>query len=96
LLFFVCIRLFLAVKINFSFLSLFCCLIRLPDFLTSEVPDDPSPLDARRALKTLQKFASKNLFGVAPMDALMKLEISMIDAKIDGIYRRESALPECE
>ena len=36
------------------------------------------------------------IFGVAPMDALMKLEISMIDAKIDGIYRRESALPECE
>ena len=33
---------------------------------------------------------------IVPMDALMKLEISMIDAKIDGIYRRESALPECE
>ena len=36
------------------------------------------------------------IFGVAPMDALMKLEISMIDAKIDGIYCRESVLPECE
>ena len=34
-----------------------------------------------------------NFFGVAPMDALMKLEICMIDGKIDGFTRCESALP---
>ena len=62
--------------------------------ITSEVPDDPSPRDARQALKTLQCFAAKNLFGVAAMDALMKLEICMTDAKIDGIYRAENALLE--
>ena len=61
--------------------------------ITSEVPDDPSPRDARQALKTLQCFAAKNLFGVAAMDALMKLEVYMTDAKIDWIYRAENAFP---
>ena len=59
---------------------------------TSDAPDDPSPSDVRRALKTLQSFASKHLFGVAPMDALMKLEICITDAKIDGLCRNESEL----
>ena len=62
--------------------------------ITFKVPDDPSPRDARQALKTLQCFAAKNLFGVAAMDALMKLEICMTDAKIDEICRAENALPE--
>ena len=52
------------------------------------------PCDAQQALKTLQCFAANNPFGVAAIDALMKLEICMTDAKIDGIYRAENALPE--
>ena len=62
--------------------------------VTSEVPDDPSPRDARRALKTLQSYAAKNLFGVAAMDALMKLEICMTDAKLDRICGVDCTLPE--
>lgn len=54
--------------------------------VSSEAPDDPSPGDVWRALKTLQSFAAKNLFGVAAMDALMKLEICLTDAKLDGIF----------
>ena len=45
--------------------------------VASVAPDDPSPCDARRVLKTLQSYAAKNLLGVAAMDALMKLEICM-------------------
>ena len=63
---------------------------------SSDVSEDPTPLDARKALKTLQRFTAKNLFGVAPMDALMKLEICMTDAKIEGYNRLGSALPELE
>ena len=62
--------------------------------VTSEAPDDHSPRDARRALKTLQSCASRNFFGVGAMDALMKLEICMTDAKIEGTRSFESALPE--
>ena len=62
--------------------------------VTSEAPDDACPRDARRALKTLQSFASRNFFGVGAMDALMKLEICMTDAKIEGTRSFESALPE--
>ena len=62
--------------------------------VTSEAPDDPSPRDARRALKTLQSSAAKNLFGVAAMDALMKLEICVTDAKLDRILGDECTLPE--
>ena len=62
--------------------------------VTSEAPDDPSPRDARRALKTLQSNAAKNLFGVAAMDALMKLEICMTDAKLDRICGVDCTLPE--
>ena len=62
--------------------------------VTSEAPDDHSPRDARRALKTLQSCASRNFFGVGAMDASMKLEICMTDAKIEGTRSFESALPE--
>ena len=62
--------------------------------VTSETPDDPSPGDARRALKTLQSFTSRRFFGVGVMDALMKIEICMTDAKIEGTFSFESALPE--
>ena len=62
--------------------------------LISEAPDDPSPRGARRALKTLQSYAAKNLFGVAAMDALMKLEICMTDAKLDRICGVDCTLPE--
>ncbi len=61
---------------------------------TSEAPDDPSPRDARRALKTLQSFAAKNLVGVAAMDALMKLEICITDAKLEPVLQFEQLLPE--
>ena len=63
---------------------------------SSDVTKDPTPLDTRKALKTLQRFTAKNLFGVAPMDALMKLEICTTDAKIEGNNRLGSALPEVE
>ena len=62
--------------------------------VTSEAPDDHFPRDTRRALKTLQSCASRNFFGVGAVDALMKLEICMTDAKIEGTRSFESALPE--
>ena len=62
--------------------------------VTSEAPDDPFPHDARHALKTLQSYAAKNVFGVAAMDALTKLEICMIDAKLDRICGVDCTLPE--
>ena len=62
--------------------------------VTSEAPDDPSPRDARRALKTLQPYAANNLFGVAAMNALMKLKICMTDAKLDKIHGVDCTLPE--
>ena len=62
--------------------------------VTSEAPDDHSPRDARRALKTLQSFASRNFFEVEAMDALMKLEVCTTGAKIEGTCSFESALPE--
>ena len=61
--------------------------------VSSDVPKDPSSLDARRAFKTLQRFAAKNLFGSGPTEALMKLEVCMTDAKLDGFRRQEDALP---
>ena len=45
-------------------------------------------------MKTLQRFSAKNLFGVAPMEALMKLEICVTDVKIEQYNRLGSALPE--
>ena len=62
--------------------------------VTSEAPDDPSPCDARRTLTTLQSHAAENLFGVAAMDALMKLEICMTDAKLDRVCGVDCTLPE--
>ena len=62
--------------------------------VTSEAPDDHSPCDVRQTSKTLQSCASRNFFGVGAMDALMKLEICMTDAKIEGIRSFESTLPE--
>ena len=47
-------------------------------------------------MKTVRRFTAKNLFGVAPREALMKLEICMTDAKIEGYNRLGSALPEVE
>ena len=61
---------------------------------SSDVPDDPSYLDARRALKTLQCYAAKHLCGVAAMDSLMKLEICLTNAKLEGTYTVETDLPE--
>ena len=62
--------------------------------VTSEAPDDHSPRDAQRALKTLQSCALRNFFGLGAMDALMKLEICLTDAKIEESRSFESALPE--
>ena len=47
-------------------------------------------------METLRRFTAENLFGVAPMGALMKLEICMTDAKIEGYNRLGYALPEVE
>ena len=49
--------------------------------------------DARKALKILQRFVGSNLFGTAPTDALMKLEICLTDAKI-GLGPGLNGLPE--
>ena len=62
--------------------------------VTSEAPDDHSPRDARRALKTSQSCASRNFFGIGAMDEFMKLEICMTAAQIEGTRSFESALPE--
>ena len=47
----------------------------------------------RKTQKTIRMFDCY-LFGLAAMDALMKLEICMTDAKIDRIVSAEHALPE--